>query len=112
MYFRYFIDKVSPKTYPSLFYGASINSKTRVIYFKVVNAAPTNQPITLDFKVAANVKSKGKLVVLKADKPEGTNTITEPEKIVPTESFYKGFKKSFIYTFPKYSISILQIATK
>ena len=106
------LNKVTPKSYPSLFYVASLDSRTGIIYVKVVNASSNETPVTLDLKGAAKVKINGKVVVLKADKPEDTNTILEPEKIVPTEVSYKGFKKFFSYTFPKYSISILQIATK
>jgi len=106
------LNKVVPKTYPSLFYVATRDSKTGRLYIKVVNAGASAQEVKLNLEGASSVKSIGKIVVMKADKPEDTNTITEPEKIVPTTLVYKGFGKSFTYSFPKYSISILQIDSK
>lgn len=106
------LNKVTPKTYPSIFYVATRDSKTGRLYIKVVNAGDTAQKILLDLKGASSVKRSGKIIVMKADKPEDTNTITEPKKIVPAELLYNGFKKSFSYNFPKYSITVLQIDAK
>jgi len=106
------LNKVTPKTYPSLFYVTTRDKKTGRLYIKVVNAGDDAKEVLLDLKGASAVKSNGKVVVMKADKPEDTNTITEPEKITPTVLTYKGFKKTFIYSFPKYSITVLQIDTQ
>lgn len=106
------LNKVIPKTYPSIFYVTTRDSKTGRLYVKVVNAGDTAQNILLNLKGAASVKRSGKIIVMKADKPEDTNTITEPKKIVPVELSYNGFKKSFSYSLPKYSITVLQIDVK
>jgi alpha-N-arabinofuranosidase len=106
------LNKVTPKTYPSLFYVTTRDSKTGRLYVKVVNAGDAAKNVILDLKGVSSVKSSGKVVVMKADKPEDTNTITEPDKIKPVELSYKGFKKTFSYSFPKYSITVLQIDTK
>lgn len=105
------LNHVTPKTYPSFFYVATRDSKTGTIYLKVVNAAPTNQKVALSLE-GAGIKAKGNVIVLNADKPEDTNSITEPNKIVPVTSAYKGFGKAFTYNFPKYSITVLKIETK
>lgn len=106
------LNKVVPKTYPSLFYVTTRDSKTGRLYIKIVNAGNAVQNVTLDLKGASSVKSIGKIVVMKAEKPEDTNTITEPKKIIPVEHSFNGFKKSFSYSFPKYSITVLQIDAK
>jgi len=51
------------------------------------------------------------MIVIKGDKPEDTNTITEPEKIMPVTSKIKGVASTFIRTLDPYSVSILQIQT-
>ena len=95
-----------------MFYVTTRDSKTGRLYIKVVNSGNAAQNVILDLKGAASIKSNGKIVVMKADKPEDTNTITEPKKITPVELSYNGFKQSFSYSFPKYSITVLQIDTK
>jgi len=51
------------------------------------------------------------LVVIKGQKPEDTNTITEPEKIVPVNSKIKGISKSFKQKLAPYSVNIYQLQT-
>ncbi|SHM72724.1 alpha-L-arabinofuranosidase C-terminal domain-containing protein [Mucilaginibacter sp. OK098] len=106
------LNKVTPKTYPSLFYVATRDTKTGRLYIKVVNAGDAVKEVSLDIKGVSSVKNIGKIVVMKAEKPEDTNTISEPEKITPAVLAYKGFKKTFTYSFPKYSITVLQIYTQ
>lgn len=106
------LKKIIPKTYPSLFYVTTRDTKTGRLYIKVVNAGDAAKEVLLDLKGVSSVKSNGKVVVMKADKPEDTNSISEPEKIKPAVSAYKGFKKNFSYSFPKYSITVLQIDTQ
>jgi len=48
-------------------------------------------------------------VEIKGDKPEDTNTINDPEKIVPVSSIVKGIRGKFTRTFDPYSVSVLQI---
>jgi len=98
-------------TRPSLYFVATKDSKTGMVYLKVVNTADHEQPATLDLKGASTVASVGSVVVLKGDHPEDTNSITDPEKIVPVTSQLSGVGKSFSHTFPAYSVSILRIKT-
>ena len=103
---------VKPKTIPAMFYVATRDSQTGTVYLKVVNTLGTAQTVHLDLQGATKVVSAGKAIVLKANKPEDTNTITEPQKIVPVSSQAKGMSKSFDHSFPAYSITVLQIETK
>lgn len=103
---------MQPKQIPVLFYVATRDTKTGTVYLKVVNAAGDPQTVKIDIRGAAKVVSTGQQVVLKADKPEDTNSITEPEKIVPVASKATGFGKSFTRTFPAWSITVLQVETK
>lgn len=101
-----------PGTIPALFYVATRNSRNGTVYLKVVNTQATAQSITIDLKGVSTVLSRGTAVVLKADKPEDTNSITEPRKIIPVTTQIKALGKSFKQTFPAYSITVLQIETR
>jgi alpha-N-arabinofuranosidase len=103
---------VVSKQIPSLFFVATRDAQAGKLYLKVVNAgvAALKAEINLDGKV--NVKSEGSLVQLRADKPEDTNTIQEPEKIVPHVAGVRGIGKHFSQVFPPYSISVLVMDMK
>ncbi len=60
---------------------------------------------------AANIAPEGTLVTLSSSKPDDTNTITEPTKIVPVTSKATGLGNTFTQTFAPYSINVLQIDT-
>jgi alpha-L-arabinofuranosidase len=100
-----------PKPIPAMFYVATQDTKTGIIYLKVVNTTGTPQPVTLDIKGNAKIAPEGTLIVLKGDKPDDTNTIDNPEKIVPVTSKISGIGKSFTRTFDPYSVNIVQINT-
>lgn len=97
---------------PALFYVATKDSKTGTLYLKVVNASGKAQSVTMDMKGIDKVSGNGTLVVLKGTKPEDTNTIDEPKKIIPVTSKIKGVNKTFTRIFDAYSVNVLQIQTK
>jgi alpha-L-arabinofuranosidase len=103
---------MAPKQIPVLFYVATRNKHTGTVYLKIVNAGGSNQLVNIAINGVVKVAADGLMTELKADKPEDTNTITEPEKIIPVVSKIKGLGKKFTRTFPAYSITVLQIETK
>ena len=106
------LDAIKPKMLPTLFYVATKNSKTGTVYLKVVNTSEKMQTVNIDFKGKIKVMQNGLSVTLKSDDPMNTNSITDPEKIVPVNETVKKIKKNFNYTVPAYSISVLQVETK
>jgi len=102
---------VAPKAVPTIFYSATQNDKTGVIYLKVVNALGKEQPVEIKLKGDVKVVKDGTLVVLKGQKPEDTNSITDPEKIVPVTSQIKGVSTSFKQKLAPYSVNIYQLQT-
>ena len=101
-----------PQQVPTLFHGATRDSKTGTIYLKLVNPMGTSQDIRLEIKGAASVASEGESVVMKADNPSDTNSLAEPRKIVPVTARESGFGARFTRTLAPYSINILKISTK
>ena len=103
---------VQPKVIPAMFFSVTKNTKSGIIYLKVVNSTATAQKVKLDIQGVAGVASKGTAITLKAASTDDTNTITEPEKIVPVTTTVKGLGKHSEQSFPAYSITVLQIQAK
>ncbi len=101
----------TPPQVPTVFYAATKDAKTGAIYLKVVNVTGKQQPLEINLKGAAKVSPQATVVVIKGDKPEDTNTITTPEKIVPVASNISGIAPVFTRMLDPYSVSILQIQT-
>jgi alpha-N-arabinofuranosidase len=66
-----------------VFYSATQDDKTGIIYLKVVNTTGKQQPVEISIKGAGKISPDATLIVIKGDKPEDTNSITEPEKLYP-----------------------------
>ncbi|WP_121357566.1 alpha-L-arabinofuranosidase C-terminal domain-containing protein [Flavisolibacter nicotianae] len=101
-----------PKPVPTLFYAATKDEKTGAIYLKLVNTTGKKQAVDINLNELANVSPEATLVVVKGDKPEATNTLTEPEKIVPVTTKIKGIKPVFTRSLDPYSVTILQLQTR
>jgi len=97
----------TPKSVPTLFYCATKDD--RFVYLKVVNALGTVQPVEISLIGVGKVKSEGTLAVIKGMKPEDTNSITEPTKIVPVITKIKGVAVSFKQKLAPYSVNILKL---
>jgi alpha-L-arabinofuranosidase len=98
-----------PKAVPTIFYSATKDAKTGAIYLKVVNTLGKVQPVQINLKGVGKVASKATMVVIKGAKPEDTNTITEPVKIVPITSTIKGVAPTFTQKLAPYSVTILSL---
>ena len=97
---------------PTLFYVATRDSKTGVIYLKVVNPLDTPQDVRVAITGATAVMPDGESVIMKADKLDDTNSVTEPKKIVPVTARETGFGPNFTRTVAPYSINIYKISTR
>src|SRR5436190_4432931 len=96
---------------PTVFYSATKDEKTGVIYLKVVNTIGKQQSLEVSLKGVGKILPDATLIVIKGDKPEDTNTITDPEKIIPTTSKIKVVASTFTRTLDPYSVSIYQLQT-
>jgi len=104
-------DGIKLKTVPTIFYSATMNDTTGTIYLKVVNTISEKQTIKINIDGAAKVSPNATMVVIKSDKSDDTNTISDPQNIVPVISTVKGLKNSFSQSFAPYSVTIMQIQT-
>jgi alpha-L-arabinofuranosidase len=109
------IGSVTPKSElkaePNLFlpYSVTRQTKTGKIYLKVVNPGSSAQSVKIVLGGLAKIQEEGQAITLSANAPEDTNSITEPTKIVPVSSPLKNVASTFSYTFPAYSITVLEL---
>ncbi|HWB85055.1 MAG TPA: alpha-L-arabinofuranosidase C-terminal domain-containing protein [Bryobacteraceae bacterium] len=97
----------APEQVPTLFCDATRDSKNGAIYLKVVNRAGTPQPVKVELSGLAGIDASGQAITLSANSPEDTNSITEPEKVVPVSATVSGLGTNFTHTFAPYSVNVL-----
>ena len=97
---------------PSLFFNATRDSANGTIYLKVVNRQGAPQSVKITISGATTVEPEGKATVLKANSPDDTNSIQEPDKIVPVTEKAGGLGMVFTRVFPPYSITILELRAR
>ncbi len=104
-------DNNTPKPVPTVFYSATKDQKTGTVYLKIVNTLGKTQPVEINLKGVTKVSPEAEMAVLKGNKPEDTNSITDPENIIPVTTKTKGIAPVFTKTLDPYTVTILQIQT-
>lgn len=94
---------------PRFFYSVTRDASKGMLYVKLVNASPEPQPLGLTLAGATHIQNRATLVTLTAKTKETTNTITNPENIVPVTSTISGVGHTLRHTVPPYSIQVLDI---
>jgi alpha-N-arabinofuranosidase len=102
----------APQQIREVFFCATRDPESGVIYLKVVNTAGTTQRIDVQINGAETIRSKGEAVVLAATRLEDTNSITEPNKVVPRTEKVDGLSDNFTHEFPAYSVTVLKVKTR
>jgi alpha-N-arabinofuranosidase len=95
-----------------MFFVATRDSKSGIIYLKVVNAGGTAHRIGIQFEGVTTIAPKGESVVLAASGLNDTNSLTDPNKVVPRTETVDGLGASFTREFPPFSITVLMLKTK
>jgi alpha-L-arabinofuranosidase len=96
----------------SLFYSATRNSQTGKIIVKLVNRADAAQDVKIEVAGATSVADEGTATVLKAANRDETNSLNDPQHIVPVTEKVNGLGASFTRTLPPCSITILELDAK
>jgi alpha-N-arabinofuranosidase len=99
---------LSAGTTAPLWHTVTKDTKTGAIYLKIVNPKDTPQPTVIHLKGAGALAPTAAALTL-AGQPEDTNSLDEPTKVVPVASKISGIAPAFTYTFPPYSITVLQL---
>jgi len=94
---------------PTVFYSATMNDKTGTVYLKLVNTTAKKQPVNINLNGVARVSPEAMLFIVKGEKPEDTNSITVPEKIIPLSLKIKGVAPNFKRSLDPYSVTVFQL---
>lgn len=102
----------APRQLREVFFEATRESRSGIIYLKVVNEAGIPQKIHLQINGCSKIKPKGEAVVLAAGSLTDTNSLEQPETIVPRSERLDEMSGDFTREFPAYSITVLKVRTK
>ena len=94
---------------PALFYDITRDTASGTLILKIVNRQATAQPVKITISGVPKIAAEATATVLQASQPDDTNSIQEPNKIVPHTETATGLGKDFTRTFPPYSITILEL---
>ena len=97
---------------PLCFTSVTRNAATHTLYVKIVNASPHSQPLLLHIAGAGAVSPSGTLVTLAAKSTHATNSIGDPNNIVPRTEMVDWYGADVQHTFAPYSISVLEMHTR
>jgi alpha-L-arabinofuranosidase len=100
-----------PEQLRQLYFDATRDRRSGVIYLKVVNEGGTALSVNVRVSGAPPIAPDGVATVLQADSPEDTNTIEQPRHIVPHRQTVQGLGADFTREFPAYSITVLELKT-
>src|SRR5579871_1609738 len=92
-----------------VFYSVTSDPTKGVLYLKLVNATATKQQLDINLNGAKHIAPSAKLTTLHASSPTETNSITEPRKIVPTDSSLSNISSHFSHDLPPYSIQVVEL---
>ena len=92
---------------PKLFYSITGNAAKKKLYLKLVNGSTDAQPVELHID-GAKLASTAKLVSLHANNTQETNSIDDPDRIVPVVSTLHDVSASFHHTVPGLSIQVIE----
>ena len=93
---------------PKLFYSITGNAAKKRLFLKLVNASSTPQPVEINLS-GAKLAGTAKLVSLTAQDTQATNTIDDPDRIVPVESTL-SVSSRLRHTLPGYSIQVIEFS--
>jgi alpha-N-arabinofuranosidase len=95
-----------------IFFDATRDSQTGVIYLKVVNEGGTASRINIQVSGTPKIQPQGELVSLTASSPSDTNSLEQPQQIVPRTEKAQNLSANFTREFPAYSITVLKLRTR
>src|SRR5580658_8108054 len=93
---------------PRFFYSATVSSKTKTLYLKLVNASDKAQPLTLKIDGASGAHT-AEVNSLHGASYQATNSIDNPEFIHPVKSTMRASGPEMQHTVPPLTIEVIDI---
>ena len=94
---------------PRLFESVTASSRTGRLYLKFVNASSSPQAIDIKIDGASRIRPAMTISTLDGATTRATNSITDPNRIVPVVTRSSGAASSFHHIVPACSIQVLDI---
>jgi alpha-N-arabinofuranosidase len=91
--------------------SATRDSRTGEMFVKLVNPQATAETLNIHLKGVAALSPKGSVITLSGN-PEDSNSMAQPEKVLPVTTTVSDVKSEFIYTMPPNSIVVLKLKTR
>jgi len=94
-----------------LFASVTKDQAKGILYLKLVNTTALPQVVRIKLAGVATVDPAAKTFTLAGASPTDTNTLRDPERIVPVASSFGEAGTDFNHPFPPYSLSVVVIQT-
>ncbi|MDQ2835464.1 MAG: alpha-N-arabinofuranosidase [Acidobacteriota bacterium] len=91
------------------FYSATNNGGTGLVDIKLVNASSEPQPLHIHLAGATKVEGRASVTTLSGLTTSETNSIRDPERVVPVTSAVKVAGTEFDHTVPAYSVQVIEL---
>jgi|WetSurMetagenome_2_1015567.scaffolds.fasta_scaffold54927_2 alpha-L-arabinofuranosidase len=85
------------------------DEKQRKLFVKIVNAQSVAVPLNIALDGASKAGQEAKLITLSGKSPNATNSITNPDTVVPVEQRVQIAGTKFEQSFAPYSINVLEL---
>jgi alpha-N-arabinofuranosidase len=95
---------------PRIYSVVTRDEKNRKLIMKIVNGTSNAEPLTIKLEHADKVGAQAKLITLSGKTPNATNSITNPNAVVPVEGTVAIAGPSFVHSFAPYSINVLELS--
>ena len=92
-----------------VFQSVTQDSWSKTIFVKIVNTAGAPQPVRVSLSGVSALAPHAKAVTLTSASPDDTNTLADPDRVVPRTTTVTGIRPTFDYTLPPYSITVLEL---
>jgi alpha-N-arabinofuranosidase len=95
---------------PRVYSVVTRDEKKHKLIVKIVNGTSNAEALTIKLEHAGKVGAQAKLITLSGKTPNVTNSITNPNVVVPVESTVAVAGASFEHSFAPYSINVLELS--
>jgi alpha-N-arabinofuranosidase len=95
---------------PRLYASVTRNEAQHKLFVKVVNGSSEAAPLSIELDGAPRAGHEATLTTLSGKTPDATNSITNPEAIVPVEHRIQVPGPKFEHSFAAYSINVLELS--
>jgi len=95
---------------PHIFTSVTKDDKERKLFVKVVNSSSESVPLNIAFDGIPALKPEAKLVTLSGKTPDATNSITNPDALVPVEQKLSVSGTKLQQRIVPYSINVLELS--